>query len=133
MPVCRVWLPHPTIQILCPWFEPRQLLSIIFRRAPALPLTLDLWNELASAHSIANSYQSRTGLFYKRLVIIRLLSAIPGCYPATNTIRANRGPLSYSEDFPPGSLRVTINEVIDQGRNVFFSFARISYSRNVFP
>jgi hypothetical protein len=27
-------------------------------------------------------------------------------------------------DFPPGSLRVTINEVTDQGRNVFFSFAQ---------
>src|ERR1700736_5774665 len=69
MPECRVWLPHPTIQTLCPWFEPRQLLSTLFRRAPALPLTLNLWNELASAHSIANSYQSRTGLFHKRLAL----------------------------------------------------------------
>jgi hypothetical protein len=51
MPECRVWLPHPTIQTVCPWFEPGQPLSTLFRQAPTLPLTLDLWNELASAHS----------------------------------------------------------------------------------
>jgi hypothetical protein len=31
---------------------------------------------------------------------------------------------SYAPDFPPGSLCVTINEVTDQGPNVFFSVAQ---------
>ena len=91
MPECRVRPLHPTIQILCPCFEPEQSLSTLFRRARALQLTLELQDDLESAHSIANSHQLRTRLFHKQLAIVQLHFAILGCCPATNRIRASRG------------------------------------------
>src|SRR5215469_2993456 len=91
MPECRAWPLHPTIQILCPCFESGQSLSTPFRRARVLQSTLELRDDLESAHSIANSYRPRTPPFHKRSATVQLHFAILGCCPATNKIRASRG------------------------------------------
>jgi hypothetical protein len=39
-------------------------------------------------------------------------------------LQGSKGSSSYSADFPPGPLRITIDDVTSQGRDLFFSVAQ---------